>query len=239
MHVDWECLSPTLCIVYSVKLLLIKVYQVETNLNTNVSTSKQPLLITLYNAECTLGAHHQSVVFAHCLPYVWLALYNLKIAARVWACAKYVTVYFWPNFSREKHWQRAIIFAEGEVGLNFLLLETENCQNLGLCPNHGDGGSGWLGQIPHCFRISEMDGSPKWQQQKKFHTFYSCFHKDLVLGRRLDTKYEPSRHHVRDPKTWVAGWHCHPESFCVSVKFLRVTPEIALGSFRTLLKISR
>ena len=125
------------------------------------------------------------------------------------------------------------------MGLNFLLLETENCQNLGLCPNHGDGGSGWLGQIPHCFRISEMDGSPKWQQQKKFHTFYSCFHKDLVLGRRLDTKYEPSRHHVRDPKTWVAGWHCHPESFCASGKFLRVTLENTLGNLRNVCKISR
>ena len=43
----------------------------------------------------------------------------------------------------------------------------------------------------------------------------------------------------RGPKTWVAGWHCHPESFCASGKFLRVTPEIAMGSFRTLWKISR
>ena len=41
------------------------------------------------------------------------------------------------------------------------------------------------------------------------------------------------------PKTWMAGWHCHPESFCASGKFLRVTPEIAMGSFRTLCKISR
>ena len=42
----------------------------------------------------------------------------------------------------------------------------------------------------------------------------------------------------RGAKTWVAGWHCHPESFCASGKFLRVTLEIALGSFRTLQIIS-
>ena len=35
-------------------------------------------------------------------------------------------------------------------------------------------------------------------------------------------------------KNWVAEWHCHPESFCASGKFLHVTLEIALGSFRTL-----
>ena len=27
----------------------------------------------------------------------------------------------------------------------------------------------------------------------------------------------------RGPKTIVASWHCHPESFCASGKFLRVT----------------
>ena len=43
----------------------------------------------------------------------------------------------------------------------------------------------------------------------------------------------------RVPKTWVAGWHCHPESFCASGKFLRVTIEIALGSFRMVWKVSR
>ena len=43
----------------------------------------------------------------------------------------------------------------------------------------------------------------------------------------------------RVPKTWVAGWHCHPEGFCASGKFLRVTLKIALRSFRTLWKISR
>ena len=43
----------------------------------------------------------------------------------------------------------------------------------------------------------------------------------------------------RVPKTWVAGWHCPPESFCASGKFLRVTLKIALRSFRTLWKISR
>ena len=30
----------------------------------------------------------------------------------------------------------------------------------------------------------------------------------------------------RVPKTWVAGWHCHPESFCASGKFLRVTLKL-------------
>ena len=39
---------------------------------------------------------------------------------------------------------------------------------------------------------------------------------------------------LRGPKTMVAWWHCHPESFCASGKFLRVTLEISLGSFRTL-----
>ena len=38
---------------------------------------------------------------------------------------------------------------------------------------------------------------------------------------------------LRGPKTLVAWWHCHPEGFCASRKFLRVTLEIALGSFRT------
>ena len=44
---------------------------------------------------------------------------------------------------------------------------------------------------------------------------------------------------IGGPKTWVAGWHCHPESFCASGKFLRVTLKIARGSLRTLWKISR
>ena len=35
----------------------------------------------------------------------------------------------------------------------------------------------------------------------------------------------------RGTKNIVALWHCHPESFCASGKFLRVTLEIALGSF--------
>ena len=30
------------------------------------------------------------------------------------------------------------------------------------------------------------------------------------------------RHHTRGPKTWLAGWHCHPESLCASGKFLHV-----------------
>ena len=38
---------------------------------------------------------------------------------------------------------------------------------------------------------------------------------------------------LRGPKTMVAWWHCYSESFCASGKFLRVTLEIALGSFRT------
>ena len=42
----------------------------------------------------------------------------------------------------------------------------------------------------------------------------------------------------RGTKTIVASWHCHPESFCASGKFLRVTLEIALGSFQTVWKIS-
>ena len=42
-----------------------------------------------------------------------------------------------------------------------------------------------------------------------------------------------------EAKTWVAGWHCRPESFCSSGKILLVTLKIALGSFRTLWKISR
>ena len=36
------------------------------------------------------------------------------------------------------------------------------------------------------------------------------------------------------PKNGVAGWHCHPESFCTSGKILRVTLNIALGSSGTL-----
>ena len=43
---------------------------------------------------------------------------------------------------------------------------------------------------------------------------------------------------ARGPKTIVASWHCHPESFCASGKFLRVTLEIALGRFRTVSKVS-
>ena len=42
----------------------------------------------------------------------------------------------------------------------------------------------------------------------------------------------------RGPKTIVASWHCHPESFCASGKFLRVTLENVLGSLRTVCKIS-
>ena len=150
MHVDWECLSSTLCIVYSAKLFFIVVNQVEknlnTNVNTNVSTSKQPPLITLYNAECTLGAHHQSVVFAHCLPYVWLALYNLKITARVRACAKYVICLSWLSAFGlifqvwEKRWKRTRIFAEGELGLNFLLKIVKNWD---FVPFTGGGGGIW------------------------------------------------------------------------------------------------
>ena len=44
---------------------------------------------------------------------------------------------------------------------------------------------------------------------------------------------------TRGTKTNVASWHCHPESFCASGKFLCVTLEFALGSFRTVWKISR
>ena len=43
--------------------------------------------------------------------------------------------------------------------------------------------------------------------------------------------------YYRGAKTLVAGWHCHPESFCAFGEFLRVTLEIALGSFRTIWKI--
>ena len=64
-----------------------------------------------------------------------------------------------------------------------------NCEKIGnwylLALKKGGGVSGRLGQIPNCFRKSEMDGSPK---------FYSCFHKDLGSGHRLGTKYEPSTH---------------------------------------------
>ena len=31
----------------------------------------------------------------------------------------------------------------------------------------------------------------------------------------------------RGPKTIVASWHCHPESFCASGKFLRVRKVFA------------
>ena len=35
----------------------------------------------------------------------------------------------------------------------------------------------------------------------------------------------------RVPKTWVSGWHCHPESFCASGKFLRATAWNCNGEF--------
>ena len=35
----------------------------------------------------------------------------------------------------------------------------------------------------------------------------------------------------------MASWHCHPESFCASGKFLRVARDIALGSFRIVWKL--
>ena len=41
---------------------------------------------------------------------------------------------------------------------------------------------------------------------------------------------------ARGTKTIVALWHCHPEIFCVSGKFLRITLEIALESFQTVSK---
>ena len=80
-------------------------------------------------------------------------------------------------------------------------------------------------------------------KQKKVSPCY------FVVGALLSSQIKTSvhilsslnyiHHFIRGPKTWVAGWHCHPESFCASGKFLRITPEIAMGSFRTLWKISR
>ena len=43
---------------------------------------------------------------------------------------------------------------------------------------------------------------------------------------------------ARGTKTIVALWHCHPEIFCVSGKFLRITLEIALESFQMVWKVS-
>ena len=42
---------------------------------------------------------------------------------------------------------------------------------------------------------------------------------------------------TRGTKTIVASWHCHPEVFCASRKFLRVTLEIAPGSFWMVWKV--
>ena len=41
----------------------------------------------------------------------------------------------------------------------------------------------------------------------------------------------------RGTKTIMASWHYHPKSFCASGKFLRVTLEIALGTFRMVWKV--
>ena len=44
---------------------------------------------------------------------------------------------------------------------------------------------------------------------------------------------------IRGPKTLVAWWHCHLESFCAFGKFLRVTLEWnGMGSFRVVLIFS-
>ena len=69
---------------------------------------------------------------------------------------------------------------------------------------------------------------------RKVYCFYLCEHHN-----------EPSRLiadawnvQLRGPKTIVASWHCHLESYCASGKILRVAFEIALGNFQTIWKIS-
>ena len=89
----------------------------------------------------------------------------------------------------------------------------------------------------------------KWSFSKKknrvLHTIQhhnfkdSCSSKLLFTSKLKTSPLFAKSDQPRVPKTWVAGWHCHPESFCASGKFLRVTLKIALRSFRTLWKISR
>ena len=57
-------------------------------------------------------------------------------------------------------------------------------------------------------------------------------------GVHFELVYLRSNGNSRGTKTIVASWHCHPESFCASGKCLRVTLEIALGSFQMVWKVS-
>ena len=85
-----------------------------------------------------------------------------------------------------------------------------------------------------------------------FH--FSSFHRFFLTTIRTSSIFQVTTHgssflstrkillgaaYRRGAKTIVASWHCHTESFCASGKFLRATPEIAMGSFRTPWKISR
>ena len=107
---------------------------------------------------------------------------------------------------------------------------------------------GTAGERVHVKRISDIDWNPESQNKatcwviamvhllgtfswEKMHFLGHCPnypHVDVNYGERLP----------RGTKTIVALWHCHPESFWASGKFLRVTHEIALGSFQTVWKIS-
>ena len=63
-----------------------------------------------------------------------------------------------------------------------------------------------------------------------------CFRSPSWRQKPRSGKEEKAR--CRGPKTIVASWHCHPESFCASGKFLRITLGIAVGSFRMVWKVS-